>query len=343
MFDVVTVPDFSGSRARAFEARTLLFLASWLENAGPARTFPLHVAGIGEAPASVRWLADRCGARVTTHLPLGGGIGLSANKLRGLEVDGRTDRVLLLDNDVLVLSDPSGLAELGASLSAAPAIVPRVPEAYWRRIYPALGLDLPDERIASVMHTLSCSRYSRTATPEQASEAGAMLPYFNSGVLLAPWKTELRALWESDMRRIATLFTAADSAWKPISQSDQTGLATAIHRLRSHGVPFRPLPSAFNASWMNLYRRAPGVPETKLFHAVFLYGRTDSSTRFVGGELLRYELNLVHQLLRTWRGDHLQAGSARRFLAPAVAQAHTLCAGLRTLYDRHVAPALARR
>src|ERR1051325_3921722 len=92
MFDVVIVPDFSGKRARAFEARTLLFLASWIEFAGRARGFPLHVACIGEPPASVRWLVDRCGALISVHEPVGDGLRGSANKLRGLEVDARTDR-----------------------------------------------------------------------------------------------------------------------------------------------------------------------------------------------------------------------------------------------------------
>ena len=51
MIDVVTVPDFSGQAARTFEARTLLFLASWMANAGKARSWPLHLACIGQPPA----------------------------------------------------------------------------------------------------------------------------------------------------------------------------------------------------------------------------------------------------------------------------------------------------
>ena len=63
--DVVTVPDFQGANPALFEARTLLFLGSWLENAGSAREWPLHLACIGEPPESVRRLAERCNAIVS--------------------------------------------------------------------------------------------------------------------------------------------------------------------------------------------------------------------------------------------------------------------------------------
>lgn len=102
-FDVVVVPDFIGPVARRFEIQTLSFLASWLEFGGGSRELPLHIAGIGEAPKSVRTLATRCGAEITEHAPLL--FGGFANKLRGFEARRRTDHILLLDSDVLVLSE----------------------------------------------------------------------------------------------------------------------------------------------------------------------------------------------------------------------------------------------
>ena len=87
-FDVVTVADFSGKSAHVFEARSLLFLASWLGNAGQARDYPLHLVCIGEPPDNVCKLARKAGARLTVHEPLAIGQVKTANKLRGLEVKG---------------------------------------------------------------------------------------------------------------------------------------------------------------------------------------------------------------------------------------------------------------
>ena len=79
-FDVVIVPDFSGKAKTTFEARTLYFLASWLECAGKSREFPLHLACIGEPPESVRALAKQCDARISLHAPMGEDVGVFANK-----------------------------------------------------------------------------------------------------------------------------------------------------------------------------------------------------------------------------------------------------------------------
>jgi hypothetical protein len=343
MFDVVIVPDFSGTGARAYEARTLLFLASWIENAGRAREFPLHVACIGRPPASVRWLADRCDARVSVHEPVGNRLGPPANKLRGLEVDARAGRVFLLDADTVVLSDPSDLSELGECIAAAPANVPRVPEAYWRRIYPALGLELPSERIACVTAEMACKPRRGIAYPEQEAEMTSMLPYFNSGAVFAPWGCGLRELWEAHMRTIITLFTERDAMWKYISASDQTGFATAIELLRARGLPFRRLPAAYNANWLHLYRCSPGVDEMKVFHAMFIFGKTTAATRSLGAQLYRFRLHLMHRLVNDWRRDESgRSGAAGRFLAPSLAETNRLGQRLQHLYRTHMRAALER-
>ena len=66
--DVVTVPDFQWPASELFEVRTRLFLGSWLENAGAAREWPLHLACIGEPPPSVVVSAARI-ARGENILP----------------------------------------------------------------------------------------------------------------------------------------------------------------------------------------------------------------------------------------------------------------------------------
>lgn len=134
-FDVVVVPDFLGPLALRFEVQTVFFLASWMENAGRARAFPLHVASVGEPPRSVRRMAELCGASLSVHAPMGIERRGVANKLRAFEVRRQTDRALFLDTDVLVLSDISPLGELGDCISAAPDNRPLVPERYWKTIY----------------------------------------------------------------------------------------------------------------------------------------------------------------------------------------------------------------
>src|SRR5690554_2295799 len=128
-FDTVIVPDFRGdSRIGRFEPQTLFFLASWMEHAGEARRWPVHVACIGEPPRSVRWLAEQVGARVTVHDSLEDQLGRFGNKLRAWEVDRQTQQLLYLDADMLCVSSPAGLAEFVGYAGGSPAGLPRVPE-----------------------------------------------------------------------------------------------------------------------------------------------------------------------------------------------------------------------
>ena len=148
--DVVIVPDFQRARAAIFEARTLLFLASWMENAGDARRFPLHLACIGAPPQRVRRMAERCGASITIHEPVGADFRGMSNKLRGLEIEGRHDCVLLLDTDIVVLADLGPVAKLGRRLALAPVTRASLPFGHWETIYHALGASVPEERVTSV-------------------------------------------------------------------------------------------------------------------------------------------------------------------------------------------------
>ena len=180
---VVAVPDFSSpERARVFEARTLLFLGSWLERAGQARSFPLRLACIGSVPSSVQRLAEHCGATVEVYPPLGLTGSLTANKLRGLEVAGQPGQLLMLDTDVFILGDFSPLAaEIPAGLAAAPAGSKWVPEALWQRIYQHLDLPTPEERTAMPRVEYGLLPASRTLHEEfgQTTDLARMLPYYN--------------------------------------------------------------------------------------------------------------------------------------------------------------------
>jgi hypothetical protein len=328
VFDVVIVPDFLCAEAPTFEARTLLFLASWLANEGGARSFPLHLACIGEPPPSVCRLAETANASVTVHPPVGAELWGSANKLRGLEVSGKEDRVLLLDADVMVLGDFSDLTKLGWCIAAAPANTVQIAEPYWQRIYTALDIEPPAERIPSIRGELAHEPLS-----------SAMWPYYNSGVLFLPWECELRALWEEHIRRVAALFNERDEIWQAVAYSDQAGLATSIELLRNRKLPFVRLPPAFHANWLYLYWRKMPVKEIKLFHAFGLFSKMTAGLHGLDQELRRYRTRLIQSVVHECKHDHVR-GRIHRLL-PAALDAYALTNTLRRNYRRDVVRALA--
>jgi hypothetical protein len=321
--DVVTVPDFVGREAPTFEARTLLFLAAWLEHVGPNPVLPLHLACIGPPPPRVERLAARCGALLSVHAPGGAEQRGVSNKLRGFEVARRTDHLLLIDTDVMVLGDPSPVLDLGYCVALSPEHAPRLFPSDWERIYPELQLPMPTERIVGTF-------------------GEPMLPYYNSGVVYIPWDCDLRTLWESDMRRIAAMFAEEGKRRrkgrvKRAQGSDQAGLATAVARLRARGVPIVPLPEGFNVRWHQLYRRSLPVERIVLFHATGLYRRKHGRRRVPG--LWDYERRLANNFLRARRRRGRKRGPAvsLRDLAAALADTHRLVGRLRRLYRTYVA------
>ena len=266
-FDVVTVPDFSEGPA-VFEARALVFLATWLHSGGPSWGCPLHVACIDEPPPSVRRLAERCGASVTVHRPLGlrpdHHVG---NKLRGLEIEPQTDRFLLLDVDIAILSDIARLSDLGECIAAAPDDAPNVSVADWQTIHRAFDLPL-SAPIRPLVCELDLPRFPpRTMGFEAGDEQIEwMLPYFNGGVVFAPWACGLRELWAQNITRIAGLFAENGAPRRWLHHSDQAALAMSIAMLELDGLPFRRLPDAFNARWQHLYAGVPAENEIAVMH-----------------------------------------------------------------------------
>jgi len=286
-FDVVTVADFSGKSAHVFEARSLLFLASWLGNAGQARDYPLHLVCIGEPPDNVRTLARKAGARLTVHEPLVIGQIKTANKLRGFEVKGETRRVLLLDTDIVFLGDLSPLAELSDVIAAAPSGYRKMPEAVWERIYPALGLEAPKDRMHSLWRELGMPPPPKKKKGEFESETedpGGGRPYFNGGVVFAPWNSDLGTVWAGSMQHIAQLFQPGERGWEGVHVSDQAALALAIERLKARGFEFRRLPDAFHARWQHLYSGSLMPDEMKIFHATAIMRRVSSSGALTKGD-----------------------------------------------------------
>lgn len=254
-FDVITVPDFSGSSRAVFEARTLVFLATWMEYAGNARTYPLHLACIGEPPESVYELAERCQARITIHQPLqlqaGHHVG---NKLRGLEINPETDHHLLLDVDIAILSDLSSIGHFSGRLAASPDDAPNVTLNEWALIYSSLGLPMPT-LIKPLVHELGMPRFPRRMMgfESEDQQTKKMYPYYNGGVVFAPWKANLRQNWEASIKSIASLFDKSERSRRWIHQSDQAGLAITLALLRKEGWEWQRLPDVFNTRWQHLY------------------------------------------------------------------------------------------
>lgn len=336
-FDVVVVPDFSGPRAAAFAARTLFFLASWLEGAGPRRDgFPLHVASIGEPPASVRWLGERAGAAFHVFPPLALDVLGTTNKLRGLEVVPRTGRTLLVDADVLVLGPLDALADQvpAGSLAAAPAGHPRVPAEGWRAIYAHLGLSAPTERRLS----------ARAAHGLEPAERGEMFPFFNSGVLLVPDGGGIRQTWEDDLRRIADSGLVGTAHLPKAAADDMTGLAPAVHRWRLAGGSFTGLPEAFHTRPLHFQAGTIRLADVRLFHAVSFL-REVTARGDVAAAVEAYAARWREWIAAGGERRGVFAGTPRGLWAArrqARQEGRRATETLRTLWRDHVVPALGQ-
>ena len=340
--DVVTVPDFQGSNPALFEARTLLFLGSWLENAGSSRDWPLHLACIGEPPESVRRLAERCNAIVSVHPPTADGKAPTRNKLRGFEVKPRTDRLLLLDVDVLFLGDPAPILELGECLAIAPAGNHRVREEMWRQIYHALEMPLPEKRMLSIRAELA------DRLPERAwhgrHHLEPMIHYYNSGVFLVPWAhgPELLKHWEGYLDRLAGFFPLADPAHRKIAVCDQASLALALERIQEMRLPFQRLPDRLHTTWMHLMAGAVPFQDARMYHAVHLLrlGDPGPAADWLREVDLYEDFILGHVYPPSLRGRTLR-GWRRLAGEPAgITGIRALCSQIRELTKRYVLPAI---
>ena len=273
--EVTVVPDFSAGLRDVFEARTLFFLASWLERFGEGNTLEghprPHLCCVGEPPNSVRRLAERARARISVHEPVAGFWGGFANKLRGLEDLVPGARRLLLDVDVLILGGLEIFRGITTDFAAAVAGKPQVPHPVWEHIYTSLGLPLPRERIRSLRGELGLGMRDVSYSYEgQQEEAAAMLPYYNSGVLLVRGGCGLRERWEAHMHRILQLASGAPEmeSLHAVMFGDQVGLATALQSLQAQQRrTFAVLPDACNVRLVHLRAGALRWRGIALFHA----------------------------------------------------------------------------
>ncbi len=267
--DIVTVPDFTGSQRVAFVLRALFFLASWDENASAANgNCQVHLASIGDPPPVVRAFADEVGARTHVFNPKPIKQCRNANKLRGLEIPAemrKGERVFLLDTDIFFVNDPTPfLASLPPDAVAASPANKTVPDHYWKRIYKALEIPEPEERIPMLNVELGLHQGPMVKDRgNRAVDLSAMWPYWNGGIVLSPWQAPMHEYWAKHLETIFDVFAppknGMEKVWltltdyarvKPkavVSTSDMAGLATAIEALKVEGFPFQRLPDELHA------------------------------------------------------------------------------------------------
>lgn len=331
-FDVVVVPDFSGRASLGFEARMLYFLASWIESSGAMGHYPLHLACIGEPPATVRTLAARAGAILSQHAPAPAALGVYANKLRGFEAPLQTERLLLVDADILVMGDLTSLVDQVPpdAIAAAPSHSAIILPEMWRELYARLALSPP----AATMPD-----FHRTLDMAPLAPGSGLYPSVNSGVLLAPRRGPLHALWLEHLAVLGEYRPAWTPRLAPLDMlvGDEPALATALHVLRGQGVAIATLPDRYNGRWRHLYRRAPRMDELALFHMTSSFGHGATLPEKLAPRAPDYQKKLARRYYKRWlRHSTSHARDAVTHLAPALLELRRLAPRLQRLYDRHI-------
>lgn len=97
-----------------------------------------------------------------------------------------------------------------------------------------------------------------------------MPPYYNSGVVMAPWSLDLGRLWKEHIGRIVGALDGepAPAGTKWVRHSDQHGLATAAEALRNAGARVVTLALPYQARPPLLIAGVLPWAEVALFHYV---------------------------------------------------------------------------
>ena len=268
--DVVVCPDFAGPLGQVFEARTLLFLGSWLEHEGASRSWPLHLVCIGEPPEPVRQLAGRCGAIVSVRDGLPGLGNRIMNRLRGLEIESRTGRILMVDCDAIVLRDLAPVLELGDCFAAI--VGPRNPLSadLWREVFDLAGVKMPQERVEPWVLGVAdrLPPQERRGTFQEP-----MPPYFQAAVYLVPARSSLRANWERIQRTLSERYAGRPRPYDRLWKKTQCSLSVCVAILASEGIPWRWLPTSLNASNLMYVSGELSCQETRIFHVPTIFRR----------------------------------------------------------------------
>ncbi len=261
--DVVIVPDFLGASAQAFEYNAALFLASWLETGSERGNCQLHVVCIGEPPEVVRRLGDAAKARVTVRDPFPGPDRFR-NKLRGVQIEPTAERFLLLDADIVLFRSITEVAKLLAPNAIAAAYGgSALSVAQWHIVYERLGMAPPTRRIA-----INKAPLAKGFGGPLQSEFGATFPYYNAGVVTAPWASGLAPLWEELIDEVPRILRS-DTRLGPINRYaffDQPPLAVAVEVLQRQGWPLHILPHRLHVRWLDVCSGFVSAREVMVVH-----------------------------------------------------------------------------
>lgn len=313
---VVSVPDFSNNGRHVFEARTLMFLASWYEYVDRKFDHLLHIACIGAPPESVKAMCRKMNIKISQHQELRCNDGRSSNKLRAFEVENNCGTIFLLDTDVLFLGDIDTLLKL-QPISASPANVSRVPNEYWKEIYSRLHLNIPLERLLPTSLELKQQCFPQAISNSEIAFK-TMFPYYNAGVLVAPCNSEFADIWANQIKLSTSLFDSSSDVWSAFNYSDQVGLALTVEIYKQKGVAFHRLPTEFHVHWRHIYYRTFPLSQTRLFHFFGIFNNCirPLNNRALGMEINRYGYFLYKKLFKKWLEDYIHAGvleNAKRF------------------------------
>jgi hypothetical protein len=334
--DVVVCPDFAGPLHRVFEARTMLFLGSWLEHDGASRRWPLHVVCTGEPPASVRELAERCGAAVQVREGFSGLGNRIMNRLRGLEIESLTGRILMVDCDCIVVRDLQPLLALGDCFAAVVGPRNPLPASAWREIFEVAGVKMPAERVEpwvlQVANRLPRGEVRRT-------EREPMPPYFQAAVYLVPAGSSLRENWERIQRLLSQRYADRPYPYDRFWKKTQCAHAICVAILAEEGIPWRLAPPEINATALSYATGDVSYEETLIFHAPTIFRRGSQGERLDPmRELDLFREFRIDPLYHESRAQALARWLRRRTPPQGRESAIKLGDRLRDLTERYVAP-----
>ena len=188
------------------------------------------------------------------------------NKLRAFEVRRFHDRFLLLDADIVLLRPIQEVAsrlkpdvmELGY------ANIPHLSIAQWRSLFWQLGMEPPSERVAMAEAGLGAPTLNRG----HGNEIAATLPYFNSGVVSAPWNFDLGEQWERLIDEVPRIVLQVGGKENVPHHAlyDQPPLAVAVEALRRQGKSKHILADSLHARWQHFCRGSVTFDDAMVVH-----------------------------------------------------------------------------
>ena len=142
----------------------------------------------------------------------------------------------------------------------------------WAYVYDTLGLALPKTRC-----TLADSLLDE-------SPPGEALCYYNSGVVSAPWRFDLGALWGNLIDRIPGILQANEEGFQLARMAllDQPPLAVAVDLLRRKGMKTLEIPTALHTRWQHICLGLVNEGDVVLAHNTGMFKRSGARGGLAG-------------------------------------------------------------